>query len=250
RVHPIDPHLWCPFDDGTALTLWDDTHRNRAAVSALSPHDVEGYARYESLFGRFRQALRSPAHDTWLGDAPERAEIEALLEHDPELIEVLFDEPIADVVERHVRDERIRTALHGQGLIGTWAGPRDPGTAAIHAMHAMGTLEGRPGSWGYVKGGMGLISVAIARAAQEAGVVISTRARVAAVIPEQGVDLDDGTRISARTVVSNADPRTTLDLVGDKASPAFSTKVEAWQMQGPVLKINCALSRLPRFTAR
>jgi phytoene dehydrogenase-like protein len=249
-VNRIDPHLWCPFDDGTALALWDDPERNRQAIAAMAPGDLDGYARYERLFGRIRSALRSPARDTWLGDAPDRDELERLLGGDAELIDVLFHEPIAGVVERHVRDERIRTALHGQGLIGTWAGPRDPGTAAIHAMHSMGTLEGRPGSWGYVKGGMGLISVAIARAAQEAGAVIATRARVAAVIPQQGVELEDGTRISARTVVSNADPRTTLDLVGAAAPAAFSARVEAWRMQGPVLKINCALSRLPRFSAR
>src|SRR5437660_742543 len=59
-VHAIDPHLWCPFDDGKALTLWDDSHRNRGEIAALSPHDVDGYARYENLFGRIREALRSP----------------------------------------------------------------------------------------------------------------------------------------------------------------------------------------------
>ena len=249
RVHPIDPHLWCPFDDGTALTLWDDTHRNRAAVSALSPHDVEGYARYESLFGRFRQALRSPAHDTWLGDAPERAELEALLEHDPELIEVLFDEPIADVVERHVTDERLRTALHGQGLIGTWAGPRDKGTAAIHAMHTMGSIEGRPGGWGYVHGGMGTVSLALADAAREAGAVIVLETPVAAVLPDEGVLLQDGTRLLAAAVISNADPQSTLDLCRDSAPAEFVRRIDGWRMEGPVIKVNCALSRLPRFTA-
>ena len=54
RVHPIDPHLWCPFDDGTALALWDDAARNRAEIAAISPADVDGYARYEQLFARTR----------------------------------------------------------------------------------------------------------------------------------------------------------------------------------------------------
>ena len=250
HVNLIDPHLWCPFEDGTAIALWDDSARNRAAVAAISPADVDGYARYERLFARIREALRSPDRDTWLGEAPSRAELEALLNGDSELIEVLFDEPIAGVVERHVRDERLRTALHGQGLIGTWAGPRDPGTAAIHAMHSMGLLAGRPGSWGYVEGGMGRISVAVARAAREAGAVIATRTRVSAILPEHGVELEDGTRIRARVVVSNADPRTTLNLLHDAAPPELAQRVDAWQMSGPVLKINCALSRLPRFTAR
>ena len=143
RVHVVDPHLWCPFEDGTALSLWDDSERNHQVVAAMSPRNADGYSRYEQLFGRIRRALRSEPNDSWVGDAPDRPALEALLGHDPELIEVMFEESIASVIERHVDDERLRTALHGQGLIGTWAGPRDPGTAAIHALHSMGTIECR-----------------------------------------------------------------------------------------------------------
>jgi phytoene dehydrogenase-like protein len=249
KVRFIDPHLWCPFEDGTSLALWDESERNQVSVGELSPGDVDGYRRYEQLFARIRRALRSDGRDTWLGDAPQRAEIEALLDHDDELVEVMFEEPIADVVERHVRDPRMRTALHGQGLIGTWAGPRAPGTAAIHAMHSMGTLEGRAGGWGYVVGGMGRISYALAEAARQAGAMIVSRAPVTEIIPDDGVRLADGTRIRARTAVSNADPRTTLGLLGDAAPRELAARVAAWRMEGPVLKINCALSRLPRFTA-
>jgi phytoene dehydrogenase-like protein len=249
RVHLVDPHLWCPFDDGTALSLWDDSERNHRVVAAMSPGDADGYTRYEQLFARIRTALRSEPHDTWVGDSPARPALEELLQHDPELIEGMFEESIASVIERHVRDERLRTALHGQGLIGTWAGPRDPGTAAIHAMHSMGTIEGRPGAWGYVQGGMGKVSFALASAAEEAGAVIRRNSPVARIVPGEAVILEDGLRIAARTIISNADPRTTLDLLADAAPASFAEKVGAWRMEGPVLKINCALSRLPVFTA-
>ena len=225
RVHLVDPHLWCPFDDGTSLSLWDDSERNHRVVAAMSPGDADGYSRYEQLFGRIRRALRSEPHDAWVGDAPDRPALEELLGHDPELIEIMFEESIASVIERHVTDERLRTALHGQGLIGTWAGPRDAGTAAIHAMHSMGTIEGRPGAWGYVQGGMGQVSFALARAAEEAGAMIRRNARVAAIVPGEEVVLEDGTRIAARTVISNADPRTTLGLLSDAAPSAFAEKV-------------------------
>ncbi|HEX6539262.1 MAG TPA: NAD(P)/FAD-dependent oxidoreductase [Candidatus Dormibacteraeota bacterium] len=248
RVQPIDPHLWCPFEDGTALTLWDSPEKNRTEVGRLAPADVEGYQVYESLFARIRTALRDPERDTWLGEAPGREELEALLGHDADLIAVLFQESIASVVERHVADERLRGALHGQGLIGTWAGPRDPGTAAIHAMHSMGTIEGRGGAWGYVQGGMGNVSNALAAAAREARAVIAGGTAVAAV--ESGaVVLDDGTRLRARAVISNADPRATLDLCGAAAPESFRTRVVSWRMAGPVLKVNCALRRLPMFSA-
>src|SRR5581483_6089485 len=185
RVQTVDPHLWCPFDDGTALTLWDDPARTRASIAEIAPGDVDGYLAYESLFGRIRLALRgdySEADDSWLGPSPTRAQLEARLGHGPELVEILFHTSIADVIERHVRDERLRTALHGQGIIGTFAGPREPGTAAVHAMHSLGTIEGLPGAWGYVEGGMGRVSLALAEAATEAGVVILDGVPVAAIL--------------------------------------------------------------------
>jgi phytoene dehydrogenase-like protein len=263
RVQPVDPHLWCPFDDGTALTLWDDPARTAASVAAVAPGDVEGYLAYESLFGRLRRALRgdySEGADTWLGPSPTRAELEERLGHDPVLVEILFDTPIADVIERHVADERLRTALHGQGVIGTFAGPRDPGTAAVHAMHSTGTLDGKPGAWGYVEGGMGRVSLALAGAATEAGAVILTGVPVAAVlagVSEEGpaVALEGGEVIRAGAVVSNADPKRTLALcqaAGGDLPPGFvdfAEKVDRWRIESPVVKINCGLARLPEFTA-
>src|SRR6266540_2780977 len=179
RVTPADPNLWCPFEDGGSFGTWADDARTAADIAAIEPRDVDGYFAYEELFGRIRRALRDPARDAWLGDAPSRAELEERLGGDPEAIEVLFEASIADVVERYVRDERLRTALHGQGIIGTWAGPRDPGTV----------------------------------------------------------------------VVSNADPKRTVALCEDGVPASFRERVAAWRTTSGVVKVNCGLSRLPRFTA-
>jgi phytoene dehydrogenase-like protein len=249
RVHVVDPHLWCPFEDGTSISLWNDSQRSRAAVAELAPGDAEGFAAYEALFGRIRSALRRPECDTWIGPAPGRPALAELLAGDAEALEVLFEASIADVVERHVRDERLRTALHGQGVIGTYAGPRDPGTAAVHLMHASGTLEGEPGAWGYVEGGMGRISFALADAAIDAGAVIAAGVPVAAIVPGTGVRLEGGETIGARCVVSNADPKRTLALCEDKGPESLRRRVESWRIDSPVLKINCALTGLPRFPA-
>jgi phytoene dehydrogenase-like protein len=252
RVQLVDPHLWCPFDDGTSIALWDDASRSAAAVGALSPDDVDGYLAYSALFGRIRAALREGRRDTWVGDAPERAEIEDLLGHDTEALEVVLHAPIAEVVERHVRDERLRAALAGQGIIGTYAGPRDPGTAAIHLMHASGTIEGTPGAWGYVDGGMGRVSFALADAAIEAGAVVAAGVEVAEIRPGEGVVLGGGELLRSRAVVSNADPKRTLSLcTGTEDVPeGFRRRVDAWRTESAVVKVNCALSRLPTFRAR
>jgi phytoene dehydrogenase-like protein len=249
RVQLADPHLWCPFDDGTSLALWDDRARSAVAIDALAPGDVEGYLAYADLFTRIRVALRSTGRDTWLGDAPGRAEIEERLTHDKEAIEVLFEASIADVVERYVRDERLRTALHGQGIIGTNAGPRDAGTASIHAHHSLGTLDGMEGGWGYVDGGMGRVSFALADAAREAGAVVAAGLPVGAIVPGDGVTLEGGERVRARIVVSNADPKRTLGLCTGEVPDQFRNRVDGWRTESPVVKVNCGLSRPPAFTA-
>jgi len=249
QVHVVDPHLWCPFEDGTSIALWDDTDRSAAAVAALAPADVEGYLAYSALFARIRRTLRDGERDTWVGAAPDRPALEELLAGDPEALEIVFDASIADVVERFVRDERLRTALHGQGIIGTYAGPREPGTAAVHLMHASGSLEGNPGAWGFVHGGMGRVSFALADAAIEAGAALATGVPVAAIIPGEGVRLEGGETVRARVVVSNADPKRTVSLCGDGVPGAFRARVDGWKTESPVLKINCGLARLPTFSA-
>jgi phytoene dehydrogenase-like protein len=247
RVEVVDPHLWCPFTDGTSIALWEDPVRSAAAVAELAPGDVEGYRAYNDLFGRIRRALRQGDRDVWIGDAPDRAGLAELLAGDGEAIEVLFESSIAEVVERYVADERLRTALHGQGIIGTYAGPRDPGTAAVHLLHASGTLEGRPGAWGYVQGGMGRVSFALADAAMDSGAVLAAGVPVAAVVPGEGVRLEGGEMIRAASVVSNADPKRTVALCEGGVPDAFRQRIDEWRSESPVLKINCGLSRLPRF---
>ena len=247
QVEVVDPHLWCPFTDGTSIALWEDPDRSAAAVAELSPGDVEGYRAYGELFGRIRRAIRAGNRDVWVGDAPDRPQMEELLAGDKEALEVVFEASIAEVVERFVRDERLRTALHGQGIIGTYAGPRDPGTASIHLMHASGTLEGIPGAWGYVRGGMGQISSVIAEAAVEAGAVLAAGVPVASIVPGTGVLLEGGETVRAAAVVSNADPKRTLAMCEGEVPGPFRERVAAWQSESPVLKINCGLDRLPLF---
>ena len=247
RVFPCDPSQWSPFLDGTALTEWKDRARTAASVRALAPGDVEGYFAYQDVYQRIRDRLRSldPAADTWVGEAPDRERLECLLAGDGEAREVVFDLPLATLVERYVADERLRAALHGAGVIGTWAGPRDPGTAGVRLMHNLGLL----GGWGYVEGGMGRVSFALADAAQEAGAVLACGVPVARIEATTGVWLDDGTVVRAPTVVSNADPHRTLALVGEDAPAAWRSRIEAWDVRSPVLKMNCGLVRLPRFAA-
>ncbi len=188
RFHPGRPQLWIPYDDGTAFAQWLDHDRTLRALRdlGLPRKEIDGYVAYEDLFDRMRIRLRKGARDTWSGDSPSRDELDALL-GDTYMSDVLFHASIADVIDDFVTDQRLKDALFGQGIIGTYAGPRDPGTAAVKLMHFIGELDGVGAVWGYVKGGMGMVSFAIADAAREAGAVLASGVPVAQVIPGEGV---------------------------------------------------------------
>ena len=253
EVFVADPNLWAPFEDGSSLAQWNDDARTQAALEALglSPADIEGYWAYEQIFDDMRKLLRTGNRDSWIGDSPTRDELEAMLGHDQWMIDILFEASISDVLDHYVSDQRIKDALFGQGVIGAYAGPRDWGTASVKLMHYQGDLEGQGPVWGYVRGGMGMISFALAEAAAEAGAALACGVEVAEILPGEGVRLAGGELLRARTVVCNADPKRALGMLeGSGAVPApYQERLEAWQIRSPVVKFNAALSRLPTFPA-
>lgn len=252
RIRLAEPALFVPFEDGTAFVEWNDERRTIAGLRALGipPSEIDGYRAYCARFERCRRLLRKGARDTWIGDSPSRPQIEELLGGERELIDIVFEASIADVLDDHVSDPRLRDALYGQGLIAAYGGPRTPGTAAIHLMHRMGELDGKPGAWGYVEGGMGMISFALADAALDSGAVVACGLPVEAVWPGHGVELEDGTLIRARTVLCNADPKIALRLLDGAELPAdYERRLHDWRTRSPVLKLNASLERLPRWSA-
>jgi len=247
--------LFVPFLDGSSIQLWDDDDRCAEAVRKLSPADVEGWNAMCAVIRRLRDALRPAGkhdhqRDLWVGDAPSRDELESRLANDVEARAVLFDWSMAEMVEHYLRDERLQIAMLGQGVIGTNASPFDPGTASIRFHHSSGRLGGMPGMWGYVKGGMGMVSFYFCDAAREAGATVVSGVPVAQVIPGEGVVLDGGERISAPVIISNADPRRTLTMLGASADPAWKARIEEIPIEGCTVKLNVHLRELPNFTAR
>jgi phytoene dehydrogenase-like protein len=243
--------LFVPFLDGTSVQLWDDDQQCEAEIRRFAPQDVEGWRAMNNVLRRLRDALRPPGEgDLWIGDAPTREQIEDRLANDQQAKHVLFDWSMAEFVEYFLRDERLQTAYLGQGVIGTNASPFDPGTASIRFHHASGRLGGMPGMWGYVKGGMGMVSFYFCDAAREAGAVVATNVPVSRIAPREGVFLEGGEFIAAPVVISNADPRVTLKLLGPSADPAWRERVEQIPIEGCTVKLNVLLRELPDFIAR
>jgi phytoene dehydrogenase-like protein len=97
---------------------------------------------------------------------------------------------------------------------------------------------------------MGMVSFAIADAALEAGATIACGVPVSSIRPGEGVELADGTRIRAREVVCNADPKVARGLLDGAGIPSeFEERLDAWKVRSPVVKVNAALRELPRWTA-
>ncbi len=248
---PAVKGLFVPFLDGSSVQLWDDDDRCAAEVRALSPGDVAGWHAMNNVLRRLRDALRPAGPgDLWIGEPPTREQLEDRLGSDNEARSLLFDWSMAEFVERYLNDERLQCAYLGQGVIGTNASPFDPGTASIRFHHASGRLGGMPGMWGYVRGGMGMVSFYFCDAAREAGATVVSGVPVAQIVPGEGVVLESGERIVAHVVVSNADPRRTLRLLGASADTAWREHVERIPIEGCTVKLNVHLRELPDFRAR
>jgi phytoene dehydrogenase-like protein len=243
--------LFVPFLDSTSVQLWSDDERCAEEIRALAPRDVDGWRAMSDVIRRLRDALRPAGDgDVWIGEAPTRNEIEERLGADEEARALLFDWSMAEFVERYLTDERLQSAYLGQGVIGTNASPFDKGTASIRFHHASGRLGGMPDMWGYVRGGMGMVSFYFCDAAREGGAVVACGVPVARILPGEGVLLEGGERIAARVVISNADPRRTLRLLGAASDPEWQKKIELIPMEGCTVKLNVHLRELPSFTAR
>jgi phytoene dehydrogenase-like protein len=161
---------------------------------------------------------------------------------------------VADLAAEFFDTEPLRATIAARGIFGTFLGPWSAGSALVLMLRA--AADATPaGSVQFPAGGAGAITLAMAAAAKQAGAEIRTGADIAEIRVKDGVAtgvvLTSGEEISARAVVSNADPKRTLMRLVDPAhlSPDFIQKIKNYRSMGTVAKINLALSALPEFTA-
>ncbi|MGH7528698.1 MAG: phytoene desaturase family protein [Gemmatimonadales bacterium] len=251
RWMPATGGLFVPFEDGSSIQLWNDDDRCEEEIRRFAPGDLRGWRAMQAIKRRLRDALRPDGEgDLWIGPSPRREEIERRLNGDAEARAMLFEWSMVELVERYLSDERMHLAYLGQGVIGTNASPHGRGTASVYYHHASGRMEGMAGAWGYVEGGMGMVSFILCDIAREAGAVVAAGVPVARIVPGEGVELASGERIAAVRVISNADPRATLALLDGGADSAWAARVREIPITGVTVKVNMTLSELPNFKAR
>lgn len=248
---PATAGMFVPFEDGRSIQFWDDDTQCDDEIRRFAPADLAGFQAMCALKARVRNKLRPEGDaDLWLDPRPTREKLESRLGDDPLAYKLLFEWSMADLLDHFLTDEHLRYALLGQGVIGTFASPLDKGTAAVHFHHASGRMEGMPGQWGYVRGGMGMVSFLLADAALEYGVTLKTGVPVAEIKPCEGVILECGTKIQSAHVICNADPKVALKLLGKNADSGWADKINAVPIKGCTVKLNCGLRELPNFKAR
>jgi phytoene dehydrogenase-like protein len=263
EVLPTD-NLFVPFPDGRSFVFWDDLEKTCAEIARFSTKDAETYPVFDAFLHEAAQFVRELLWVTPPNPASRRPgdikDMVALLWRFRKLGGRLFrfadlmTESISDFLDRYFESDQLKAVLAYYGSIGTFAGPRTPGTAYVLLHHLMGEHEGA-GGWGFIRGGMGAIAHAMARSAERHGATVRTGAEVAHVAVRggraTGVVLRSGEEIAAKAVVSNADPkRTFLGLVDSRELPGeFVDEVRTYKTYSTAFKINLALEEAPRYRA-
>ena len=265
QMLPRSPSSFTPFPDGRSLLLGPDKQLTHREISKFSAKDADALPRYEAMLERVADFLEPTLVQTppnpWSLRPANLVQLARMglaflkLGTDGQKAVEILTGAATPILDRWFESEQLKVTLATDAIIGAMASPSMPGTAYVLFHHVMGECDGVRGVWGYVRGGMGGISNAIASAAREKGAEIRTGAEVARILVKdgavQGVALGDGTEIRAKRVASGADANVTfLKLMGNgDLPPDFVEAVRHIDYASASCKINVALSELPDFSA-
>ncbi|XP_011099613.1 pyridine nucleotide-disulfide oxidoreductase domain-containing protein 2 isoform X2 [Sesamum indicum] len=269
------PSSFTPSRDGRYLLLGPDKELNYSEISKFSKRDAEAFPKYETLLEDFCKFI-DPILDS---SPPEKLQQisslnvrmkdnlqksifwahflqRAVAMGQKELLDFmdLLLSPASKVLNNWFESDILKATLATDAVIGSKGSVSTPGSGYVLLHHVMGETDGDRGIWSYVEGGMGSVSLAISRAAREAGATIMTEAEVSKLMIDgsgrvSGVLLADGTQVRSSVVLSNATPyRTFMEFVPHNVLPDdFLGAVKNSDYSSATTKINLAVDRLPQF---
>ncbi len=266
QVDPKDPAFFSPFPDGRYFFTWQDGAKTLAEIAKFSKRDAARMPEFEGQLGRLARLVESlllvcppPFPPKGIGEIVEylklAGRLRGLSQQDLVALVKVFTMSASDYLDEWFESPEVKVTLATDGVIGANGGPRSPGTAYILLHHCMGGVGGKRGLWGFVRGGMGAVSEAMASAARAAGAEIRCGVHVARLTVKNnrvtGVTLKNGDEFEAKQVASNLDPkRTFLKLLDPNALPAeFTASIEKFRCEGISAKINLGVKALPNFKA-
>src|SRR5690242_7544626 len=262
RVDAKDPAFFSAFPDGRHLFMWQDRAKTLAEIARFSKHDAEVFPAYEDQLERIARVVEDLLLVTPPPFPPRgilhlveylkfAGRLRGLAAKDIVALVKIFTQSAAEFLDEWFESPEIKVTLATDGVIGANGGPRSPGTAYILLHHCMGGVGGHRGLWGFVRGGMGAVTAAMADSARARGATIRVNAPVEHIEVRKGrargVVLAGGEQLPARVVVSNLDPVVTfLGLVDEKElDPDFVQSMKRYRIEGTSLKMNLALDGLP-----
>jgi phytoene dehydrogenase-like protein len=266
RMVPCDPAIQVPFPDGQVVPWWTNRDRAVAEFGKFSARDAQTFVRIDDQLKKLARYLQPffleppPKIDThslhgW-SDLFRVGKRFRSISH-AELAQLIsfLTGSLGEFLDRNYESDKIKTLFLANNVYGKHGGPYQAGSAIGLLFHLLSGGEHElQGFFGHVMGGMGAITQALAAAGQKLGVEIRTSSEVAEITVRngrvRGVVLEDGTQISSRLVLSNADPkRTFLKLIPAAELPEdFVHAVKGIKMDGPCAKVNMVLAEEPRFT--
>ncbi|MEX2274450.1 MAG: NAD(P)/FAD-dependent oxidoreductase [Actinomycetota bacterium] len=267
NVTPFGPYYQA-YPDGRSIKVYaDDAKKSRESISQFSKKDADTLPEWEQwlkgvadVLGPLLIAVPPKVGSMKFGDLLDEAKLgwkmRKLGVRGVADVTRLFTMSVSDLLNDWFESDEIKGMLAVNGVIGTWAGPDEPGTAYVMLHHSIGDVgDGHLGSWGFQQGGMGAVSDACRRSAESFGAEIRTEAKVKKILVQNGrsvgVVLDNGEELRAPVVVTTIHPQLSfLELLDRHELPAdFVRDIERWKTRSGVVKINVALSELPDFTA-
>lgn len=265
EILPLES-TFTPLPSGDYLVRWADHDATRRELYRHSPRDADAYDEFGRLMYQLAFAVKpllsTVPPDPASFDPRDLFSLWRLGRHFRSLgaerlraLYKLMTMSSADYLDEWFECEPLKATMSASGIIGTFLGPRSPGTAYVLLHHYMGEIDGVFRAWGFARGGTGSVSEAIAAAARTFGVEIRTEAPVGRILVRRGrtvgVALENGDEIRARIVVSALDPkRTFLSLVEPGELPEdFVAGIRRYRIRGSSGKVNLALSELPDFTS-
>jgi phytoene dehydrogenase-like protein len=239
-----------------------DMAKTQASFARFSKHDAEIYPAFDRYLNEAADIVRKllwetpvdPAKRDWrtFKDGASLLWNQRKVGRKMYRIVDMLTMSAYDFLREWFEDERVMAVLAYYASIGTFAGPKSPGSAYVIMHHIMGEHEGA-GGWGFIKGGMGSITQALAASAREKGVDIVTDAPIRQVQVQggrtTGVVTETGEVHSAKVVISNVSAKLLyLDLVGAEHLPdEVVREIRGYRTFSTAFKMNIACERPPQY---
>jgi phytoene dehydrogenase-like protein len=256
--------MFTPLPGGDHILFTGDDARNVAEIGRFSEHDARQYPKFKVYLDQIAVAARKLMLQTPID--PQNTSLRGLTELAGFVWENrksvrqfygLYDiltMSAYDFLSEWFESDIVKGVYAYYSGIGSFQGPKTPGSAYILLHHLMGEHEGA-GGWGFVEGGMGKISETIAQSGAAHGLDILTDAGVDHVETRggraTGVVCTDGREFEARVVVSNVSAKLlfTKMMNGAQIPEEYRWHLETFRTESAAAKLNIACERLPQFTA-